>query len=53
MRFEERLTVEKVIEELKKYDKNAHVLCESPYREQFFLHELEESDDKSVVFLYG
>lgn len=53
MRFDERLTVEKLIEELKKYEKNSLVICESPYRDQFFLHELVESDDKSVIYLYG
>lgn len=47
----ERMTVEKLIEELNKCSPNAVIVAESPYRDQFYIYSATESDNNEVVWL--
>lgn len=47
----ERMTVEKLIEELNKCDPKALIVAESPYRDQFHVYSVTESDNHEVVWL--
>lgn len=51
MERDHRLTVKEMIEELSKCNPDAEVIAESPYRDQFRIYTVTESDCKSVVWL--
>lgn len=46
-----RLTVKEVIAELQKCNPAALVAVESPYRDRFHVHTVEQNDDKDFVWL--
>ena len=47
------MKVKDMIEELSKYNPEAEMIAESPYRDQFKIYSVEESDDKEVVWMYA
>ncbi len=46
-----KLTVKEMIKELSKCNPDAEVIAESPYRDQFRIYTVTESDCRSVVWL--
>lgn len=48
-----RMTVKELIEQLNNFNPEAEIIAESPYRDQFRVFSTEESDDKTVVWLYA
>lgn len=47
------IKVKDMIEELSKFNPEAEMIAESPYRDQFKIYSVEESDDKTVVWIYA
>ena len=47
------ITVKEMIEQLSKCNPEAEIIAESPYRDQFKVYSIEESDDRTVVWMYA
>ena len=47
------MKVKDMIKELSKYNPEAEMIAESPYRDQFKIYSVEESDNKEVVWMYA